>query len=157
MDELGQSITVVPMEPKHIEDLERLEKECFSTPWSFDSLVSELSNPLAVFRVAEIGGRVAGYVGMHHIVEEGYICNIAVFPQFRRLGAAAMLMEELFSYAKENGMATISLEVRESNAAARELYEKFQFEVAGERKNFYANPTENALIMTKTFGRLFEF
>lgn len=157
MDELGQSIVVSEMEPKHIEDLERLEKECFSTPWSFDSLVSELSNPLAVFRVAEIGGRVAGYVGMHHIVDEGYICNIAVFPQFRRHGVATMLMEELVSYAKENDMATISLEVRESNLTAREFYEKFQFEVVGERKNFYANPTENALIMTKTFGRLFEF
>ena len=81
MEEQGQSITVVPMQPCHIEELERLEKECFSTPWSFDALVSELSNPLAVFRVAEIGGRVAGYVGMQHIVDEGYICNIAVFPQ----------------------------------------------------------------------------
>ena len=58
MEEQGQSITVVPMQPCHIEELERLEKECFSTPWSFDALVSELSNPLAVFRVAEIGGRV---------------------------------------------------------------------------------------------------
>lgn len=116
MEEQGQSITVVPMQPCHIEELERLEKECFSTPWSFDALVSELSNPLAVFRVAEIGGRVAGYVGMQHIVDEGYICNIAVFPQFRRLGVATRLMETLDEYAKENDMASISLEVRESTS-----------------------------------------
>lgn len=155
MDEQGQSIQVVPMEPRHIEDLERLEKECFSTPWSFDALVSELSNPLAVFRVAEIGGRVAGYVGMNHIVDEGYICNVAVFPQYRRLGVATRLFEELDRYAKENDMASISLEVRKSNLNAQSFYHKFDFEVVGERKNFYANPTENALIMTKTYGGLF--
>lgn len=155
MDERGQSMTVVPMEPKHIEDLERLELECFSTPWSFDSLVSELSNPLAVFRVAKVNGQVAGYVGMHHIVDEGFICNIAVFPQYRRRGVATCLMESLIEYAKENDMTSISLEVRESNYSAQALYENFQFEVVGERRNFYANPTEDALIMTKTFGRLF--
>ena len=65
MDERGQSMTVVPMEPKHIEDLERLELECFSTPWSFDSLVSELSNPLAVFRVAEVNGQVGKRHDLH--------------------------------------------------------------------------------------------
>ena len=157
MDEQGQSITVVPMQPKHIEDLERLEKECFSTPWSFDSLVSELSNPLAVFRVAEIDGKVAGYVGMQHIVDEGYICNIAVFSCYRRRGVATKLMEELNSYARENDMAFISLEVRESNVNAQKLYEKFHFEVVGHRKNFYSNPKEDALIMTRTYGGLFEF
>lgn len=155
MDGQGQSITVVPMEPRHIEDLERLEKECFSTPWSFDSLVSELSNPLAVFCVAEIGGQVAGYVGMQHIVDEGYICNIAVFSQYRRRGVATKLMETLSEYAKENEMASISLEVRESNVNAQSFYEKFDFEVVGRRKHFYSNPTEDALIMTKTFGWLF--
>lgn len=155
MEEQGQSITVVPMQPCHIEELERLEKECFSTPWSFDALVSELSNPLAVFRVAEIGGRVAGYVGMQHIVDEGYICNIAVFPQFRRLGVATRLMETLDEYAKENDMVSISLEVRESNVSAQQFYDKFDFEVVGHRKNFYSNPTEDALIMTKTYGGIF--
>lgn len=157
MDEQGQSITVVPMQPKHIEDLERLEKECFSTPWSFDALVSELSNPLAVFRVAEIDGQVAGYVGMQHIVDEGYICNIAVFERYRRQGVATELMETLERYAKENDMASISLEVRESNVNAQKFYDKFHFEVVGRRKKFYANPTEDALIMTRTFGGLFEF
>ena len=157
MDEQGQSIVVVPMQPKHIEDLERLEQECFSTPWSFDSLVSELSNPLAVFRVAEIGGQVAGYVGMQHIVDEGYICNIAVFPQYRQRGVATQLMEALHQYARENDMVSLSLEVRESNIIAQQFYEKFHFETVGKRKRFYSNPTEDALIMTRTFGGLFEF
>ena len=66
MEEQGRSLCIVPMQPQHIDQLERLEKECFSAPWSYDALVSELSNPLAVFRVAQQpDGSVAGYVGMH--------------------------------------------------------------------------------------------
>ena len=64
MEEQGRSLCIVPMQPQHIDQLERLEKECFSAPWSYDALVSELSNPLAVFRVAQQpDGSVAGYVG----------------------------------------------------------------------------------------------
>ena len=151
MEEQGRSLCIVPMQPQHIDQLERLEKECFSAPWSYDALVSELSNPLAVFRVAQQpDGSVAGYVGMHHIVDEGFICNIAVFSQYRRQGVATALMQELDDYAKENEMASVSLEVRQSN-----LYEKSGFEVVGKRRNFYVNPTEDALIMTKTYGGLF--
>ena len=92
---------------------------------------------------------------MHHIVDEGFICNIAVFSQYRRQGVATALMQELDDYAKENEMASVSLEVRQSNLSAQQLYGKCGFEVVGKRKDFYANPTEDALIMTKTYGGLF--
>ena len=65
------------------------------------------------------------------------------------------LMQELDDYAKENEMASVSLEVRQSNLSAQQLYEKSGFEVVGKRRNFYVNPTEDALIMTKTYGGLF--
>ncbi len=155
MDDQARRIEICPMAPQHIEALEQLEKQCFSTPWSYDALVSELSNPLAVFRVAEIDGQVAGYVGMQHVVDEGYICNIAVFPQYRRLGVATRLMECLMDYAKEQDMEMISLEVRPSNLGAIRFYEKFGFEQEGRRRDFYSNPTEDALILTKRFGHLF--
>ena len=94
MDEQSQSqpINIVPMGPEHIETLARLEQACFSSPWSFDALAGELSDPLAVFRVATVNGQVAGYVGMQHILDEGYICNIAVFPEYRRRGVATALV-----------------------------------------------------------------
>lgn len=155
MDDQARRIEICPMGPQHIEALEQLEKQCFSTPWSYDALVSELSNPLAVFRVAEIDGQVAGYVGMQHVVDEGYICNIAVFPQYRRQSVATCLMEHLMDYAKEHDMEMISLEVRPSNEGAIRFYEKFGFEQEGLRRHFYANPTEDALILTKRFGHLF--
>ena len=97
MDEQSQSqpINIVPMGPEHIETLARLEQVCFSSPWSFDALAGELSDPLAVFRVATVNGQVAGYVGMQHILDEGYICNIAVFPEYRRRGVATALCDRL--------------------------------------------------------------
>ena len=107
MDEQSQSqpINIVPMGPEHIETLARLEQVCFSAPWTFDALAGELSDPLAVFRVATVNGQVAGYVGMQHILDEGYICNIAVFPEYRRRGGGTALLHALDAYAKENGMA----------------------------------------------------
>lgn len=83
------------MGPEHIETLARLEQVCFSSPWSFDALAGELSDRLAVFRVATVNGQVAGYVGMQHILDEGYICNIAVFPKYRRHGVATALLHAL--------------------------------------------------------------
>lgn len=148
-------IAVVPMEKEHIETLVALEQLCFSAPWSADALAGELQNPLAVFRVAFIEGKVAGYVGMQHVLDEGFVCNIAVFPQFRRQGVATALLQTLDRYAQEHGMATISLEVRQANTAAQQLYEKMGYELVGRRRRFYQNPVEDALIMTKTYS-LFE-
>ena len=142
---------IVPMQASHIEALAELERMCFDPPWSFDALADELSNPLAVFRVAEMEGGVAGYVGMHHIVDEGYITNIAVFPKFRRRGVAADLMGELFTYARENEMQLITLEVRQSNRVAIDFYARYGFKEEGRRRRFYHNPTEDALIMTRYF------
>lgn len=132
-----------------VEEVEAIEKACFSMPWSLDSLVEELSNPLAVFRTAELDGRIAGYVGMHHIIDEGYITNIAVLPEYRRRGVARCLMDSIFEYAEKNELRMVTLEARESNAAAQALYKSMGFEKTGRRKNFYALPTEDGVIMTK--------
>jgi ribosomal-protein-alanine N-acetyltransferase len=132
-----------------VEAVEELEKECFSRPWSLDSLAEELSNPLAVFRVLKINGEVAGYVGMHHIIDEGYITNIAVKPAFRRQGVATALLRYLLHYAEDKDMRMVTLEVRASNIGAIALYESFKFEQAGCRRGFYTHPTEDAVIMTR--------
>jgi ribosomal-protein-alanine N-acetyltransferase len=86
---------------------------------------------------------------MHDIAGEGYITNVAVAPRFRRLGVATALLGALLSYAKENGLLFITLEVRESNRAARLLYGGLGFTDEGTRRNFYTDPAEDAIIMTK--------
>ncbi|HAN44650.1 MAG TPA: ribosomal-protein-alanine N-acetyltransferase [Ruminococcaceae bacterium] len=139
------------MHSNHIEALARLEEECFSEPWSFESLANELYNPIAVFYVAEFDGEVCGYAGMHHIVDECYVTNIAVTKKHRRKGVATHLLKKLIAYAKEHDCSLITLEVRKSNTAAIGFYESNGFETEGERRDFYRNPTENALIMTLRF------
>ena len=139
-------IQVVTMAEEHISALAQLEKECFADPWSEKALAEELTNPNAVFRVALIDEEVAGYVGMLHVLDEGDICNVAVFDKFRRRGVATAL-----DYAVENQLSFITLEVRESNMGAQKFYETMGFETIGIRKNFYDNPKEHAILMNKTF------
>ena len=144
-------IQVVRMAEEHISALAQLEKECFADPWSEKALAEELTNPNAVFRVALIDEEVAGYVGMLHVLDEGDICNVAVFDKFRRRGVATALIQHLVDYAVENQLSFITLEVRESNIGAQKFYETMGFETIGIRKNFYDNPKEHAILMNKTF------
>lgn len=83
-------IAIVPMHPDHLDSLADLESLAFSTPWSYDALAEELQNPLAVFLVAEDvdAESAVGYLGMHHILDEGFIANLAVHPAYRRAGAS---------------------------------------------------------------------
>ena len=92
-------------------------------------------------------GKVCAYGGMMVAVDEGQITNIATHPDYRRQGFGRAVVESLIKYAKMNGLDSISLEVRESNRAAIDLYLSLGFKVEGKRKDFYTKPTENALIM----------
>lgn len=80
---------ITPMHADHLDSLADLESIAFSTPWSYDALAEELQNPLAVFYVAEDveAESAVGYVGMHHILDEGYITNVVVHPAYRRQGS----------------------------------------------------------------------
>ena len=137
---------------EHIKDIAAIEKECFADPWSEDALSSELTNENAVFLTAKIKGEVAGYIGVHTVLDESYIANVAVSGAFRRMGVASKLLESAENKVREKGCSFISLEVRVSNGPAIKLYEKHGYISQGERKNFYSHPTENALIMTKNFS-----
>ena len=90
-------------------------------------------------------------MGMLHVLDEGDICNVAVFDKFRRRGVATALIQHLVDYAVENQLSFITLEVRESNMGAQKFYETMGFETIGIRKNFYDNPKEHAILMNKTF------
>ena len=125
-----------------------LEKECFADPWS-QNAITEAAKYGTIFLLAEQDGKILGYLGMKPVLDEGYISNVAVTSSARGKGIGSALLEKLTSYAKENGIKTISLEVRPSNAPAIALYEKFGYKQVGRRKNFYSHPTEDGLILTK--------
>jgi len=92
-------------------------------------------------------GDLAAYIILTHILDEGQIINIAVHPDYRRMGIANALIEKILEYSRGNGIKLLMLEVRESNAAAIKLYEKFEFREVGRRKRYYKNPIEDAILM----------
>ena len=148
-----RNINIVPMNADHLEELERLEKICFSRPWSRKMLAEELENQCAAFLVAEDpeSRTVLGYAGVLVMADEGYITNVAVFPEYRRRGIAAQIIKVFCDFAQGNHLAFLTLEVRPTNKAAIELYRSFGFEEVGRRKNYYDLPKEDALIMTRYF------
>lgn len=133
----------------YLDDVYIIETECFSHPWSKQSLEEELNNETSLFLVAKEENEVIGYIGMSIVIDEGYIFNVAVRESYRNKGVATALINELVTYGKKNNFSFITLEVRESNLPAISLYSKFGFIKAGERKDYYSNPKENAILLTK--------
>ena len=146
-------VNVVPMQADHLDELARLERICFSRPWSRTMLAEELENQCAAFLVAvePVTKKVVGYAGLLVMADEGYITNVAVFPEYRRRGVAEQLIAVFDKFARGNRLAFLTLEVRPSNAAAIALYQRFGFEEVGRRRNYYDLPKEDALILTKNY------
>ncbi len=143
-----QSVTVRKMELFDIDDVEQVEIACFSTPWSKKSLEEALQYDTHQFLVAEVDGKVVGYMGLIKMFTEADVTNIAVLPDIRRRGIATALLEETLKLARKSGVEVVFLEVRQSNTCAIHLYEKYQFKAISIRKNYYQNPTEHAVVMS---------
>ena len=145
-------VRIVPMTADHLDQVAALEQVCFTQPWSRNMLAEELDNDLSAFLVAlDEEEQVLGYAGVQVVLDEGYITNVAVAPQFRRRGVAGKLLKVFLDFAAANHLAFLTLEVRASNAGAIALYEGLGFSQAGRRKNYYEHPREDAIIMTKEF------
>ncbi len=142
---------IVRMEAAHIPQIAALERLCFSEPWSERSLLEETENPAAYFIVAVEDGAVRGYAGMHTVLGESYVDNIAVFPAYRGRGIGRALTQALIARARAADGAFITLEVRASNRAAIALYTALGFEKVGVRPNFYMAPREDAALFTLRF------
>lgn len=142
---------LTPMTAEHVPQIAALEKECFSHPWSEEMLLDELWNDSAVIITAEgEDGTVLGYAGLQTVLDEGYINNVAVAPDYRRQGVAGELIAAFIRFGKAK-LAFLTLEVRASNTPAIRLYEKYGFAEAGRRKNYYDDPKEDAILMTLEF------
>lgn len=138
---------IKPFEKKYLDDVYEIEKICFSNPWSKEDLERQIDTETSHFLVADMDGRAVGYMGLQIFAGEGYVTNVAVLPEYRGRGIAKALIAEQM----KNDMEFITLEVRESNTPAIHLYTKSGFEKVGVRPDFYSDPTENAVIMTRVF------
>lgn len=139
-----------PMKREDCEQVAEIEKTSFSMPWSLKAFTETVEKPNFRYFVAEEEGQILGYCGFLYVLDEAEIPNVCVKASARQKGVGKKMMTVLLEEAKRLGMAVLYLEVRESNAAARRLYESLGFEENGIRKNFYEQPVENAVLMSKT-------
>ncbi|MEA4895608.1 MAG: ribosomal protein S18-alanine N-acetyltransferase [Oscillospiraceae bacterium] len=141
-------MTITDVLPSHLDEIQAIENACFSLPWHRSALEKQMCADNCVFLAAvDDSGAVMGYIGLMFVLDEGYISNVAVAPEYRRCGVADALIAELIERVKHT-LAFMTLEVRESNHAARYLYTKHGFEIVGRRRNYYDRPKEDALLMT---------
>lgn len=138
------------MQPRDLPEVMEIERLSFSNPWHETTFQGELQNapisfPVVAERVSD--GRVLGYIIYWKIRDDVQINNIAIHPDARRLGVGEALLRHALDHVRAEGASFVSLEVRVTNAAARRLYEKLGFEVFGVRKDYYAHPDEDAVVM----------
>ena len=137
------------MREAHIDDVCMLEKMCFPKPWTRQMLIGELENEAAHYIVYILDGVVVGYAGYWYTPDCADITNVAVHPDYRRMGIASKLIESMVCEAKILGANRMMLEVRVSNSVARMLYEKHGFSQIAIRKRYYSDNGEDAIIMIK--------
>lgn len=140
-------MTPVRITSAHLAAVAALERAVFHAPWSEESLALLTREGGVGFAVCE-GESALAYGGMLCVLDEGQITNIATHPDHRRRGLARRVVGALLDEARARGLVTVSLEVRESNIAAIELYRSFGFVTVGKRARFYTHPVESALVMT---------
>jgi ribosomal-protein-alanine N-acetyltransferase len=130
----------------------KIEKSSFADPWTEESFRRLLGVAPAIFLVALFppDEAVAGYVVAFSLAEDGELLNVAVDPKFRGKGLAGQMVDAVLIELGARGVRAAFLEVRESNSAARALYESRGFIEIGRRSNYYRRPVEDALVLRRT-------
>lgn len=147
-DTYAPPVTIRLMRVEDIEHVSRLERRCYTLPWSSSAYVTEVGNPSAYYTVAVLAdGTLVGYAGMWVNMDEAHLTTIAVDPVHRGLKIGERLLLDLLEESMQRGANYASLEVRERNLVARSLYFKYGFDDVAVRKNYYSDNGENALIM----------
>ncbi len=141
------TLIVRRMRPEDLDEVMEIERRSFSSPWTRDMYRRELERPEGCYLVARCGEELAGYAGALLIFDEAHVMTLAVREDLRRRGIGARLLLELIRNVESMGARFLTLEVRKSNLPAIELYTRFGFQVMGERKHYYLDNLENALIM----------
>jgi ribosomal-protein-alanine N-acetyltransferase len=143
------NVTIRPMSMDDLNRVTEIDKLSFPLPWPESSYRFELTaNRASILLVAEVAGRLVGYVGCWLLVDEVHISTLAVHPEFRQQGIARRLLNDLLHQAASGGAELATLEVRISNQAAIDLYESFGFQISGRRPRYYRDNQEDAHIMT---------
>jgi len=131
-----------------------IEQASFPTPWTRTMFAEELMIPLCHDLVAVCEGHIIGYISFSIVIDEVHLRNIAVHGDWKRRGIASKMIAEMICLSSESGADKVTLEVRESNRGAIDLYKKFGFVVKGVRTLYYNDTGEDALILWADFGEM---
>lgn len=142
---MDRLMTVRALLNDDLDDVLEVESASFVEPWSRALFADEIAQPNRRYLAAFDGDAVCGYGGVMLVGEDAHVVTLAVAPGYRERGVASQLLMALIDAAGAGGAKHLTLEVRESNQAALELYRKFGFEPAGTRKGYYK--TEDAVVM----------
>jgi ribosomal-protein-alanine N-acetyltransferase len=151
---VARDVMLAPGLRRHIPEVAAIEQACFSDPWSEASFRHAVDNPGVFFRVAVegAGGRVVGYVVAWFAAGEGEIANVAVAPSARGRGIGGVLLDAAIAAAGHRRAEALYLDVRESNARARALYDSRGFVEVGRRRRYYRRPAEDAIVLRRAIG-----
>ena len=142
------SFRIRPAGERDLVKILRIEKECFTDPWSINVFRGAMSEPhTSVFVLLDETEEVAGYSVSDVVLDEGALDNLAVTAEKRGQGAGAMLLQNVLEEARNKGVKRFFLEVRKSNEKALKLYEKAGFTRLSVRKAYYQDPVEDAIVM----------
>lgn len=136
-----------------VEDLDQvvdIEQKLFSVPWTKEGFLTYLMKKDTMFFVVEEKERILGYCSMLTVLDEGDILNVAVRSDRQKEGIGQFLVDSMLRMAEMQGIRLVHLEVRQGNGTARRLYQRLGFKEDGLRRDYYENPVENAVLMTKT-------
>lgn len=155
---IGVSAASIAVRRAAVSDVPRvleIEQASFVDPWTGEAFRASLTLPHLRFLVAEADGRpggvgtVVGYVLAMVMGPEGEVADIAVAPEARGRGVGGVLLDQVTDLLVGTGVRTVYLEVRESNVAARRLYEGRDFRMVGRRRGYYRHPVEDALVLRR--------
>jgi ribosomal-protein-alanine N-acetyltransferase len=150
-DPLVMNIRFEQMVASDLPEVMEIERLVFPSPWTPGLFLHELKLPFSRLTVARLDSgnrRVIGYVCWWVIGDEVHILNLAVHPEYQRAGIGRELVHLVLSNALSSGAASVTLEVRSENTAAKGLYESFGFAGVGRRRNYYGRG-EDAIIMMR--------
>ena len=137
------------MDRDHVPQVLEIERACYPAPWSESAFVNEMTSGVSVALVAMAGESVAGYLVGWVVADQVHVANIAVAARHRRRGVGTEMMLRLLEEAVRRGCVSSSLEVRESNLAARSMYSRLGYHAVALRKSYYSSPAEDAVVMVR--------
>lgn len=143
-----EPLDIARMVAADVPDVIRIERASFTTTWPADAFYNELTtNKMAHYFVGRVNGEIVAYGGIWVILEDSHVTTIAVDPRFRGKKYGELLLLRLIDEAIERSAAWMTLEVRESNVGAQQLYRKYGFTTVTTRKGYYSDNNESALVM----------